>query len=151
MACSTHGGDKKYVQNVGWNMSRDTSMHLLPYCMKLCPSWEAANCAATQELPNILWKPKEGSLPWSQEPSTRPYPQSDQFSPQHPILFKIHFNIIHLHMSRTSYGLSPSGFPISIPYAFLYDLDVHRLQYDMRLLTGLSWLRIGSSAGILWT
>jgi hypothetical protein len=26
--------------------------------MKLSPSWETANCAATQELPNILWNPK---------------------------------------------------------------------------------------------
>jgi hypothetical protein len=26
--------------------------------MELSPSWEAANCAATQELPNVLWNPK---------------------------------------------------------------------------------------------
>jgi hypothetical protein len=26
--------------------------------MVLSPSWEAASCAATQELPNILWSPK---------------------------------------------------------------------------------------------
>jgi hypothetical protein len=26
--------------------------------MELNPSWEAANCAATQELPRILWNPK---------------------------------------------------------------------------------------------
>jgi hypothetical protein len=26
--------------------------------MKLSPSWEAASCAATQELPTILWNPK---------------------------------------------------------------------------------------------
>jgi hypothetical protein len=26
--------------------------------MELSPSWEAANCAATTELPSILWKPK---------------------------------------------------------------------------------------------
>jgi hypothetical protein len=26
--------------------------------MELSPSWEAANCAATQELPSILWNPK---------------------------------------------------------------------------------------------
>jgi hypothetical protein len=26
--------------------------------MELSPSWEAANCAGTQELPSILWNPK---------------------------------------------------------------------------------------------
>jgi hypothetical protein len=26
--------------------------------MELSPSWEAANCGATQELPSILWNPK---------------------------------------------------------------------------------------------
>jgi hypothetical protein len=26
--------------------------------MELSPSWEAANCAATQEFPGILWNPK---------------------------------------------------------------------------------------------
>jgi hypothetical protein len=33
--------------------------HLLTYLLtELSPSWEAANCAATQELPSILWNPK---------------------------------------------------------------------------------------------
>jgi hypothetical protein len=26
--------------------------------MELSPSWEAANCAVTQEFPNILWGPE---------------------------------------------------------------------------------------------
>jgi hypothetical protein len=42
--------------------------------MELSPSWEAASCAAAQELPIILYNP-EGSLPCSQEPSTGPYPE----------------------------------------------------------------------------
>jgi hypothetical protein len=29
----------------------------------------------------------EGSLPHSQEPSTGPYPESDESSPYHPILY----------------------------------------------------------------
>jgi hypothetical protein len=28
------------------------------YPMEPTPSWEAANCAATQDYPNILWSPK---------------------------------------------------------------------------------------------
>jgi hypothetical protein len=32
---------------------------MLTYLLtKLSPSWEAANCAATQELPSILWNSK---------------------------------------------------------------------------------------------
>jgi hypothetical protein len=34
----------------------------------------------------------DGSIPWSQETATDPYPDSDE-STQH-ILFKVHFNII---------------------------------------------------------
>jgi hypothetical protein len=37
----------------------------------------------------------EGSLPCSQEPFTGPYPQPDKSNPHHPILSKIHFNIVH--------------------------------------------------------
>jgi hypothetical protein len=33
--------------------------YLIPHSlMELSPSWEAANCAATQELPSILWNPE---------------------------------------------------------------------------------------------
>jgi hypothetical protein len=45
--------------------------------MELSPSWEVASFAATQELPSNLWNP-EGSSPWSQEPTTGPYPEPDR-------------------------------------------------------------------------
>jgi hypothetical protein len=33
--------------------------YLLTYLiMELSASWEAANCAATQEIPSVLWNPK---------------------------------------------------------------------------------------------
>jgi hypothetical protein len=32
--------------------------HITHSLMELSPSWEAANCAATQEIPSILWNPK---------------------------------------------------------------------------------------------
>jgi hypothetical protein len=44
----------------------------------------------------------EGSLPYSQEPSTGPYPEPDRSSPHHPILSKIHFNIVHPPTSWSS-------------------------------------------------
>jgi hypothetical protein len=53
--------------------------------MELSPSWEAANCAATQEIPSI-YKELEGSTPCSQEPSNGSYPEPDRSSPYHPIL-----------------------------------------------------------------
>jgi hypothetical protein len=37
----------------------------------------------------------EGSLPCWQQPSTGPYPETDQSSPYHAILFKIYFNIVY--------------------------------------------------------
>jgi hypothetical protein len=55
-----------------------------------------------------------GSLPSSQEPSTDP----DQSSPYHPILSKIHFNIIHPCSLGFASGLFHSGFPAKILYAF---------------------------------
>jgi hypothetical protein len=39
-----------------------------------------------------------GSLPYSQDPSTGPYPEPDRSSPYRAIqsyLFKIYFNIVH--------------------------------------------------------
>jgi hypothetical protein len=66
----------------------------------------------------------EGSLSYSQEPSTGLYPEPDQSSLYHPILSpKIHFNIIHPPMSlchSPPSGLFPSGFPTNILYAFLF-------------------------------
>jgi hypothetical protein len=59
-------------------------------CTKLSPSWEAANCAAIQELPSIFKGPATSS-PCSQEPSTGPYPEPVRSSPQHPILSLLRF------------------------------------------------------------
>jgi hypothetical protein len=65
--------------------------------MELSPSWEAASCAATQELQHFM--EPETSLLCSQKPSIRPYPGLDQYSPYHPTLSKIPFHIIHPHTS----------------------------------------------------
>jgi hypothetical protein len=42
--------------------------------MELSPSWEANQLAASQEIPHISIEP-EGSLPYSQAPTTCPYPE----------------------------------------------------------------------------
>jgi hypothetical protein len=39
--------------------TRNVSLHKITHSLlELSPSWEAANCAATQELPSILWNSK---------------------------------------------------------------------------------------------
>jgi hypothetical protein len=56
--------------------------YLLIYlCTELSPSWEAANCAAIQDIPSNFKEP-EGSSPCLQEPSTGPYPEPDRSSPR---------------------------------------------------------------------
>jgi hypothetical protein len=100
---------KKKMNNV-WT-------YLLTYLLtELSLSWEDANCAATQELPSIFFKP-EGSLPRSQEPSTSTYPKPDRSSPPHPISLKsILILSTHLRLSLPS-GLLPAFPPISYTHS----------------------------------
>jgi hypothetical protein len=46
---------------------------------EMSPSWETASRSAAQQ--------PEGSLSYSQEPSTGPYPESDESTPHNAILF----------------------------------------------------------------
>jgi hypothetical protein len=62
--------------------------------MQMSPSGEAANYAATQELPNILWNPNVCYCAHMRPPLV---PILNQINPIHTIqsyLSKIHFNIV---------------------------------------------------------
>jgi hypothetical protein len=66
------------------------------------PSWEAANCAATQELPSILWNPKVHHRVHKSPPLV---PILGQIEPVHTIplyLSKIYFNVVHPPTSLSS-------------------------------------------------
>jgi len=54
--------------------------YLLTYSMGQSLSSEANRFSASQEIPRILWNP-EGSLPHSQVPAIRPYPEPVASSP----------------------------------------------------------------------
>jgi hypothetical protein len=77
--------------------------------MELSPSWEAASCVATQELPNILWNPK---VHYGVHKSPPLVPILSQINPVHTT---------HLRLGLPS-GLFPCGFPTNILYAFLFPI-----------------------------
>jgi hypothetical protein len=88
--------------------------------MELSPSWEAADCAATQEFPGILWNPK---VRYRIQKSLPLVPILSQIDPIHTIpsyLSKMHFNIVHLRTFGLPSGLFPSGILTNILYAFLF-------------------------------
>jgi len=63
------------------------------------PSWEPNRFSASQEIPLILWKPKV-LLPYSQVPTTCPYPE-----PVHTP--RPHLSVFHLNIILTSTPRSP--------------------------------------------
>jgi hypothetical protein len=105
--------DNNLLDTIWRHIPQDLLIYLL---MELSPSWEAAYCAAIQEIPSNFKEP-EGSSPCSQEPSTDPYPEPVWSSPYHPKYLRS-ILILSTHLRLPS-GLFPSGFPTNILYAFL--------------------------------
>jgi hypothetical protein len=88
------------LQFEGLNMN--VNLRGLTDFMELSPSWEAANCVATQELPSILWNPKVHYRVHMSHPLV---PILSHIYLVHTTSFylsEIHFNIIHPPMSLFS-------------------------------------------------
>jgi hypothetical protein len=66
--------------------------------MKQSPSWEATNCAATQEFPSILWNPKI----YHRAPLVPILSQIDPVHTTPSYVSKIHFNIVRSLTSWSS-------------------------------------------------
>jgi hypothetical protein len=70
--------------------------------MELSPSSQAANCAATQELPSILRNPKVHYSVHKSPPLVRLLSQIDLAHTTQYYLSQFHFNTIHPPMSWSS-------------------------------------------------
>jgi hypothetical protein len=100
---------------------------------KLVDSSEAASCAATQELPSILWNPK---VHYRVHQSPALVPILSQFGQVHKTpsyLSKIHLILpTNIRLGLPS-GLLSSGFPTNILHAFLFSPFVlHILPISIR-------------------
>jgi hypothetical protein len=104
--------------------------------------WSRQLCSCSRTSQQFM--EPEGSLLYSQELSTGPYLEPDQFSPYHPMLSlrSILLLSIHLHTGVAS-SVFPSAFPINILYAFLFTpihatCPAHPILLDLIILTILS-------------
>jgi hypothetical protein len=89
---------------------------------ELSPSYGAANCAATQDLPSVLWNQKVQYRVHKSPPLVPILSHINPLhtTPSHPIsLRSTLIQSTHLHLGLSS-GLFPSDFPTNILYAVLF-------------------------------
>jgi hypothetical protein len=97
--------------------------------MELSTSRETANCAATQELPSILWNAKVHCRVHKSPPLVFILSQTN---PIHTILYylsKIHFNIVHPPTSWCSQLYLSFWFSHQYPICIAYDISENRMEF----------------------
>jgi hypothetical protein len=86
--------------------------------MELTASWEAANCATTQELPSTIWNPKVHYRAHKSPPLAHILSQINQVHTISSYLSKINCNIVHPYMWLFGY---PNRFFVAfliVPWKF---------------------------------
>jgi hypothetical protein len=89
-ACIGRGGNNPRILDMAHSL------------MELSPSWESANCAATQEFSSILWNPTVHYRVHKSLPPVSIMSQINTVDTTLSYLSKIHFNIVHQPTSWSS-------------------------------------------------
>jgi hypothetical protein len=106
---------------------------------ELSSSWDAANCAATQELSNILWNPKVLHRVRKSPPLVPILSQIDRVHTVPSYNSKTYFNFVHPLRLVLFIGLFISRFPTNILYTFILSpiratYPAHLILFDLIIL-----------------
>jgi hypothetical protein len=120
-----------------------TSHSLTHTLMELSSSWEAANCAATQEIPSILWNPK---VHYRVHKSPPLVPILSQMNPIHTIPTYLSVRSILILSNHLRLGL-PGGLFSSTSCKLIFPRKwSDTLQYDTTVLPRVTRTKICKSA-----